>query len=67
MIRSGTIESTAKPRVGLRLKGPGLHGSERGALAVTALRATDLRATALRATDLNGHWHQLWTTLTLNA
>ena len=56
-IGSGMIESTAKQLVGLRLKGPGMHWSEHGALAVTALRAT----------DLNGHWHQLWNTLTLNA
>lgn len=56
-IGSGMIESTAKQLVGLRLKGPGMHWSEAGALAVTALRAT----------DLNGRWHQLWNTLTLNA
>ena len=56
-IGSGMIESTAKQLVGLRLKGPGMHWSEAGALAVTALRAT----------DLNGHWHQAWTNLTLNA
>lgn len=56
-IGTGMIESTAKQLVGLRLKGPGMHWSEPGALAVTALRAT----------DLNGHWHTLWSTLTLNA
>lgn len=56
-IGTGMIESTAKQLVGLGLKGPGMHWSEHGALAVTALRAT----------DLNGQWHNLWTTLTLNA
>ncbi len=56
-VGSGMIESTAKQLVGLRLKGPGMHWSEAGALAVTALRAQ----------DLNGRWHQLWNTLTLNA
>ena len=56
-IGSGMIESTAKQLVGLRLKGPGMHWSEAGALAVTALRAT----------ALNGHWHKTWHTLTLNA
>ena len=52
-IGSGMIESTGKPLVGLRLKGPGRHWTEAGALAVTALRATDLNATDLNATDLN--------------
>jgi len=56
-IGSGMMESTAKQLVGLRLKGPGMHWSEAGALAVTALRAT----------DLNGRWHTHWNTLTLNA
>lgn len=56
-IGSGMIESTGKQLVGLRLKGPGMHWSEAGALAVTALRAT----------DLNGRWHTHWNTLTLNA
>jgi len=56
-IGSGMIESTGKQLVGLRLKGPGMHWSEAGALAVTALRAT----------DLNGRWHSHWETLTLNA
>jgi hypothetical protein len=56
-IGTGMIESTGKQLVGGRLKGPGMHWSEPGALAVTALRAT----------DLNGRWHQLWNTLTLNA
>lgn len=55
-IGSGMIESTGKQLVGLRLKGPGMHWSEAGALAVTALRAT----------DLNGRWHAHWNTLTLN-
>ena len=35
-IGSGMIESTAKQLVGLRLKGPGMHWSEPGALTVTA-------------------------------
>jgi hypothetical protein len=56
-IGSGMIESTAKQLVALRLKGPGMHWSEAGALAVTALRAT----------DLNGRWHKLWNNLILNA
>ena len=52
-IGGGMIESTAKQLVGLRLKGPGTHWSEHGALAVTTRRAN----------DLNGHWHHLWSTL----
>jgi hypothetical protein len=56
-IGTGMIESTAKQLVGLRLKGPGMHWSERGALAVTALRAH----------DLNGSWHTFWRNLTLTA
>lgn len=54
-IGSGMIESTGKQLVGLRLKGPGMHWTEAGALAVTALRAT----------DLNGDWHSCWNSLTL--
>lgn len=54
-IGTGMIESTAKQLVGLRLKGPGMHWSENGALAVTALRAQ----------DLNGFWSKFWTNLTL--
>ena len=56
-IGSGMIESTAKQLVGLRLKGPGMHWSEKGALAVTALRAQ----------DLNGCWNSFWLNLTLTA
>jgi hypothetical protein len=56
-IGSGMIESTAKQLVGLRLKGPGMHWSETGAPAVTALRAQ----------DLNGCWHRFWLNLTLSA
>jgi hypothetical protein len=56
-IGTGMMESTAKQLVGLRLKGPGMHWSEAGALAVTALRAT----------DLNGRWNTFWTNLTLSA
>lgn len=54
-IGSGMIESTGKQLVGLRLKGPGMHWTEAGALAITALRAT----------DLNGDWHPFWNALTL--
>jgi hypothetical protein len=56
-IGSGMIESTAKQLVGLRLKGPGMHWSEPGALAITALRAQ----------DLNDCWNVFWTNLTLTA
>lgn len=55
-IGTGMIESTARQLVGLRLKGPGMHWSESGAIAVTALRAQ----------SLNHHWHQFWNTLVLN-
>lgn len=54
-IGSGMIEATCKQLVGVRLKGPGMHWTEHGALAITALRAT----------DLNGHWHQTWNSLLL--
>lgn len=54
-IGSGMIESTGKQLVGLRLKGPGMHWTEAGALAVTALRAT----------DLNGSWNSFWNSLAL--
>lgn len=54
-IGTGMIESTAKQLVGLRLKGPGMHWSEAGALAVTALLAQ----------DLNQHWHTFWQSLVL--
>jgi DNA-directed RNA polymerase subunit RPC12/RpoP len=56
-IGTGMIESTCKQLVGCRLKGPGMHWSEAGALAVTALRAT----------DLNGKWNPCWNTLYLSA
>jgi hypothetical protein len=49
-IGTGLQESTCKQLVGLRLKGPGMHWTEQGALAVTALRAI----------DLNGRWHSFW-------
>jgi len=55
-IGTGMIESTCKQLVGVRLKGPGMHWSEHGALAVTALRAT----------DLNGKWGSFWNSLTLS-
>jgi hypothetical protein len=54
-IGTGMIESTCKQLVGQRLKGPGMHWTEAGALAITALRAT----------DLNGHWNSFWKSLTL--
>ena len=54
-IGTGMIESTCKQLVGLRLKGPGMHWTERGALAVTALRAI----------DLNGKWNSFWKTATM--
>lgn len=56
-IGSGMIESTCKQLVAQRLKGPGMHWSEQGALAITALRAT----------DLNGHWNAFWNTLSLKS
>lgn len=56
-IGTGMMESTAKQLVGLRLKGPGMHWTEAGALAVTALRAQ----------DLNGRWHSFWKSLVLTA
>ena len=54
-IGTGMIESTCKQVVGQRLKGPGMHWSEQGALAMTALKAT----------ELNGDWHSFWKSLTL--
>jgi hypothetical protein len=55
-IGSGMIESTARQLVGLRLKGPGMHWTEAGAVAITAIRAW----------SLNDRWHQFWSTLALN-
>lgn len=54
-IGTGMIESTAKQLVAIRLKGPGMHWTEAGAVAITALRAH----------DLNDNWHSFWNTLTL--
>lgn len=54
-IGTGMIESTAKQLVGLRLKGPGMHWTEAGAIAITALRAQ----------DLNERWHTFWNQLVL--
>ncbi len=54
-IGSGMIESTCKQLVAQRLKGPGMHWSEQGALAITALRAT----------DLNGNWDVFWATCSI--
>jgi hypothetical protein len=56
-IGTGMIESTARQLVGLRLKGPGMHWTEAGALAVTALRAI----------DLNDQWHTFWKSLALSS
>jgi hypothetical protein len=56
-IGTGMIESTCKQVVGQRLKGPGMHWSESGALAMTALKAT----------ELNGDWHRFWNSLVLSA
>ena len=56
-IGTGMMESTCKQLVGQRLKGPGMHWTEQGALAVTALRAN----------DLNGNWNFFWNSLTLPA
>lgn len=55
-IGTGMVESTARQLVGLRLKGPGMHWSEAGAIAVTALRAQ----------SLNHRWHLFWNTLVMN-
>ena len=54
-IGTGMIESTAKQLVALRLKGPGMHWTEPGAVAVTALRAH----------NLNDNWHSFWNALNL--
>lgn len=56
-IGTGMMESTCNQLVGMRLKGPGMHWTEQGAIAITALRAT----------DLNQNWHQFWRTLELAA
>lgn len=56
-IGTGRMESSCKQLVGVRLKGPGMHWTEAGALAITALKAT----------DLNGQWHSFWQNLTLVA
>lgn len=54
-IGTGMMESSCRQLVGLRLKGPGMHWSESGALAMTALRAQ----------DLNENWNAFWETLVL--
>lgn len=56
-IGSGMIESTAKQLVGQRLKGSGMRWSEKGALAVTALRATELNG--------RNSWSKFWSNLAL--
>lgn len=55
-IGTGLIESTCNQLVGQRLKGPGMHWTEAGALALTALRAT----------DFNGGWKSTWNNLMLS-
>ncbi len=55
-IGTGLIESTCNQLVGQRLKGPGMHWTEAGALALTALRAT----------DFNGEWKSNWNNLILS-
>lgn len=55
-IGTGMMESTCKQLVGQRLKGPGMHWTEQGAIAITALRAT----------DLNGKWNTFWNSLVLS-
>ena len=54
-IGSGMIESTAKPLVGTRLKGPGVYWSPAGASAITALRTH----------NINNNWHALWKNLVI--
>jgi len=56
-IGTGRMESSCKQLVGMRLKGPGMHWTETGALAVTALKAI----------DLNGQWNIFWRQFTLCA
>lgn len=56
-IGTGRMESSCKQLVGVRLKGPGMYWTERGALAITALKAT----------DLNGDWRSFWRNLPLVA
>ena len=55
-IGTGMMESTCKQLVGQRLKGPGMHWSDQGALAITALRAV----------HFNGKWNSYWNTLALS-
>jgi hypothetical protein len=56
-IGTGRMESSCKQLVGVRLKGPGMHWTEAGALAVTALKAV----------DLNEQWQSFWNSLVLSA
>lgn len=55
-IGTGMMESTCKQLVGQRLKGPGMHWTEKGAIAITALRAT----------NLNHKWNKFWNSLVLS-
>ena len=55
-IGTGMVESTCKQLVGQRLKGPGMHWTEQGALAITALRAI----------DFNGKWNSFWNSILLS-
>lgn len=54
-IGTGLQEFTCKQRVGLRLNGPGMYGTEHGTLAITALRAI----------ELNNQWHSFWKSTTM--
>lgn len=56
-IGTGLIESTCNQLVGQRLKGPGMHWTEAGALAITALKAA----------QLNDEWQTTWNSLALVA
>ena len=55
-IGTGMMESTCNQLVGQRLKGPGMHWSDVGALAVTALRAI----------EFNGKWNSFWNSVALS-
>lgn len=51
-IGTGMMESTVRQLVCLRIKGSNMHWSDRGATAMTGLRAQ----------QLNGRWHEFWAT-----
>lgn len=56
-IGTGLMESTVKQLVAVRLKGPGMHWSEQGAVALTGLRAQ----------RINRCWHRFWEKLVIAA